>query len=200
LRVLGLPIESPQSVVGRILSDLGAVARLARSAPDQLDRILELGEEIATIGRGVLEIAERLDQRADTITSLGDRLDSRAAELIELGGAMREVGYRIDDRGAEIAERATRVVETGEELITVLPAFERALEMATPLEGAIDRFGRLVDWLPGGIARRRPDQPRESASDVGHVPEPPTATPHPDPFAEPDSSLQDADPLPPSDD
>jgi hypothetical protein len=31
--------------------------------------------------------------------------------------------------------------------------------MATPLEGAIDRFGRLVDRLPGGAARRRPDAP-----------------------------------------
>lgn len=164
-------------------TDLAAVARLARSAPRQLDRMLELGEEIAAIGRQVLslaerldaraeaimELGERLDQRAETIMELGERLDrraeaimvmgerldSRAADLIERGDAIRVLGDRIDARGEEIVDRASRVVETGTELITVLPAFERALEMATPLEGAIDRFGRLVDRLPGGAARRR---------------------------------------------
>ena len=47
------------------------------------------------------------------------------------------------------------MAETGSELIGVLLAFERALQMATPLEGAIDRFGRLVDRLPGGTQQRR---------------------------------------------
>ena len=105
------------------------------------------------IGRSVLEIAERLDRRAEATMLLGERLDMRAAELVELGGAMHELGLRIDVRGAEIVDRATRVADTGDELLTALPAFERALDMATPLEGAIDRFGRLVDRLPGG---RRP--------------------------------------------
>jgi methyl-accepting chemotaxis protein len=155
LRVLGVPIESPQTVVNRMVSDIAAVARLARLAPAQFDRLLELGEEIAAIGRSVLEIAERLDERADAITLLGERLDARADELVRMGTEMREVGDRIDTRGGEIVESANRVVETGSELIAVLPAFERALEMATPLEGAIDRFGRLVDRLPGGTARRR---------------------------------------------
>jgi hypothetical protein len=138
-----------------MLSDLAAVARLARVAPAQFDRLLELGEEMAAIGRSVLEIAERLDERADAIMVLGERLDARADELVRMGTEMREVGHRIDARGGEIVDSADRVVETGNGLITVLPAFERALEMATPLEGAIDRFGRLVDRLPGGATRRR---------------------------------------------
>jgi hypothetical protein len=116
----------------------------------------------------VLEIAERLDRRAEAVMSLGERLDERAVELLELGATMRDLGHRIDDRGAEIVERASQVVETGGELITVLPAFERALEMATPLEGAIDRFGRLVDRLPGGGARRR----GELAGEPGEIPPP----------------------------
>jgi hypothetical protein len=159
LRILGLPIEPPQAVVTRMLSDLAAVARLARLAPAQFDRLVELGQEVAAIGRSVQEIAERLDSRADAMMALGERLDSRAAELVRMGSEMREVGHRIDTRGAEIVDSATRVAETGNELITVLPAFERALEMATPLEGAIDRFGRLVDRLPGGAPRRRPEPP-----------------------------------------
>ena len=140
--------------------------------------MLELGEEIAQIGREVLLVARRLDQRAEAIMVLGERLDVRAAELLELGDAMRDLGDRIDMRGGEIADRAGQVVETGAELIAVLPAFERALEMATPLEGAIDRFGRLVDRLPGGATRRRggaaapggPRVPMSPATAVGGGP------------------------------
>jgi methyl-accepting chemotaxis protein len=152
-------------VLNRVLSDLGAVARLARSAPAQFDRLLELGEEVVAIGRSVQEIAERLDQRAEAVMALGERLDRRAGELVEMGEAMREVGQRVDSRGREIVDRATKVVDTGNELITVLPALQRALEMAAPLEGAIDRFGRLVDRLPGGAARRRAAVPPEVAMD-----------------------------------
>jgi hypothetical protein len=167
MRLLGIPIESPQTVANRVASDVASIARLARSAPAQLDRMLELGEEIAAIGRGLLEIAERLDRRAEAVMILGERLDQRATELIDLGGHMQILGEQVDARGAEIADRASRVVETGNELISVLPTLERALDMATPLEGAIDRFGRFVDRLPGGSVRPRtpppgpddPDQP-----------------------------------------
>jgi chromosome segregation ATPase len=167
-----------------MLSDLAAIARAARAAPMQLEQIHELGEEMATIGRSVLEVAERLDRRAEAIMELGERLDQRAAELLELGRGIGELGERIDSRGAEIVDRATRVVETGGELITVLPAFERALEMATPLEGAIDRFGRLVDRLPGGAARRRAGEPDAGPGGLQATPGPgahpsPAATPHP---------------------
>ena len=182
MRVLGLPIESPQTIVNRILSDVGAIARAARQAPAQLDRMLELGEEIASIGRGVLEVAERLDRRADAIMSLGERLGDQATELLDVGKQMHSLGEQVDARGAEIVDRATKVVETGSELIGVLPAFERALEMASPLEGAIDRFGRLVDRLPGGVPRRRVDSADDAegtapASPQG--PSTPTQAPRP---------------------
>jgi hypothetical protein len=155
VRLLGLPIDPPQVVVQRVASDLGAIAGVVRATPRQLERMLELGEEIAAIAREVLQIAERLDRRAETVMALGEQLDGRARGLLELGEQMYELGNRIDARGAEIVEQAGRVVETGAELIGVLPALERAIEMTTPLEGAIDRFGRLVDRLPGGASRRR---------------------------------------------
>ncbi len=165
MRVLGVPIETPQAIVNRVVSDLAATARLARSAPARLDRMLELGEEMVAIARDVLAIAERLDARAEAVIALGERLDDRVGALLELGESMQELGARVDARGAEIVDRANRVTETGAELIAVLPAFERALEMASPLEGAIDRFGRLVDRLPGGgTARRRVEQAAETAA------------------------------------
>jgi hypothetical protein len=205
LHVLGFPLDPPHAIVGRVLSDLGAIARAAREAPGQLDRMLELGEEIAAIGRAVLEIAERLDEhaaamlvlgerldaraeailelgtrldaRAEAILELGARLDGRTTELIELGSRMHALGDRVDARGAEVATQAGAVAETATELITVLPTIERALQLATPLEGAIDRFGRLVDRLPGG---RRPDA--GASAPVSRL-EPgvsPTPTPDPD--------------------
>jgi hypothetical protein len=172
LRLLGIPIESPPAIAHRAVSDLAAIARAARSTPAQLDRLLTLGEELVAIGRGVLELAERLDQRAETVITLAERLDrgadaiialggrleARGSELVQMGASMRDAGERVEARGAEIVDRASKVVETGSELIAVLPTLERALEMATPLEGAIDRFGRLVDRLPGGTVRRRVSQ------------------------------------------
>jgi hypothetical protein len=163
MRVLGVPIESPQTVVSRIVSDVGAVARLARVAPGQIERMLTLGEEMAAIGRDVLEIAQRLDERADAVLSIGQRLDERAAGLLQLGARMEGLGEQVDARGGEIVDRAAQVVETGSELIAVLPTLERALQMATPLEGAIDRFGRLVDRLPGG-AQRKPGEQADPAA------------------------------------
>lgn len=181
MRVLGFPLESPQTVVNRALGDLSAIARLARTAPPQLERILELGEEMAAIGHGVLEIAERLDQRAEAALALGERLDARAAELLKLGRKMEKLGKRVDRRGAEIVERgdeivasAGRVAETGSDLIGMMPTLQRAIEMASPLEGAIDRVGRLVDRLPGGPARRTAAQIEADAAEV-------TPEPHPQP-------------------
>jgi hypothetical protein len=93
-----------------------------------------------------------------------------------MGKGMQDLGQRVDQRGAEIVDRANRVTETGAELIAVLPALERAVEMATPLEGAIDRFGRLVDRLPGGAARRRTEQATETASEARRQTEEAAAT------------------------
>ena len=62
-------------------------------------------------------------------------------------------------RGAARSSTREPVVETGAELIAVLPTSSVHVEMATPLEGAIDRFGRLVDRPPGWGARGVGDAP-----------------------------------------
>jgi hypothetical protein len=177
VRIFGVPVLSPQALIEQTASDAGAVMRLVRGAPAQLDRLLELGEELVLLGHRMVDLAERLDARAEAITSLGtqlelrgaaigalgERLDERAAALLELGGGIDLLGRQIDARGAEIVDRASRVVDTGNNLIVALPTLERALELATPLEGAIDRVGRFVDRLPGGAnARRRPGGPDPS--------------------------------------
>ena len=161
MRVLGLPIYTPRAVVSRAISDITAIERLVRSLPDQLERGLAIGDELVEIGHQVLEVAERLDDRAVTFNDLGDRLDVRAGELLELGQSIRDLGDRIDDTGVEIVERAGQVVNTAAELITLLPAMERALDLASPLGGAIDRFGRMVDRFPGAPSPRRREPPKQ---------------------------------------
>lgn len=160
MRVLGIPVVSPQAAIERTVADLDAAARLIRGAPEQLDRLLSIGEELVSLGHRMVDLAERLDRRAQRIERLGGRLDDRATSLLALGGEINQLGEQIDRRGAEIVDRAAGVVRTGERLIVALPTLERALELATPLEGAIDRVGRFVDRLPGGPnARRRGDPP-----------------------------------------
>jgi transposase len=155
VRVLGVPIYTPVDAA----VDLAALEKLIRTLPRQFDRALTLAEELVDIGQRVLVIAERLDRRAESIDRLGERLDASAAALLELGSDMRDLGGQIDERGAEIVSQAAAVVVAAGELITVLPTLERALDLASPLEGAIDRFGRMVDRFPGGS--RRPVSPPE---------------------------------------
>jgi transposase len=162
VRVLGLPIDTPQAIVERAFADLAALERVVRALPGQIDRGLALGQELVDIGQRVLAIAERLDRQAETINQLGERLDKRAEQLLELGQSMRELGDQIDATGSDIAERAGEVVASAGELITMLPTLERAIALASPLEGAIDRFGRMVDRFPGSPSRRREDTPPET--------------------------------------
>jgi hypothetical protein len=155
MRVLGISVTGLRALFAMTIAELIAIDRLVRSLPGQLDRGLAIGDEIIEIGRRMLEIAERLDQRGHTITELGERLDARALQLLEMGQSMHEVGIRIDATGTQIVDRAGHVVATAGELITILPTVERALDLASPLEGAIDRFGRIVDRFPGSPPRRR---------------------------------------------
>jgi hypothetical protein len=159
MRMLGLWIAALRALAVGMLSELVAIDNLIRSLPDQLERGLGIGEEIVEIGRRMLEIAERLDQRGYAISELGERLDARAVQLLELGQSMHDVGIRIDATGTQIVDRAGHVIATAGELITILPTVERALDLASPLEGAIDRFGRIVDRFPGATTRRQPRPP-----------------------------------------
>jgi hypothetical protein len=191
MRVLGVPVLSPVALIEQATRDAGSMLRLVRAVPAQLDRALTLGEQVVDMGIRLIELGERIEDRFDAIMALGEQIDARGAEIVELGrrldgrgAAIQELGEqlearaesigslgeRIDTRGGEIVVEAGRVVDTAEHLIVVLPTLERAIELATPLEGAIDRVGRLVDRLPGGPAARR-----RNAPEPPHRPEPPLA-------------------------
>ncbi len=176
MRALRIPFAGLRALLTATVSELRAVDRLVRTLPNQLERGLTIGEEIAALSRQMLEIAERLDERGYTITQLGERLDLRALQLLEMGQDMHDLGTRIDATGTDIADRAGHVVATAGELITILPTMERALDLASPLEGAIDRFGRIVDRFPGAASSRRREQTRP-AFDDRQAPDTPDTTP-----------------------
>ena len=76
--------------------------------------------------------------------------------MVELGGRMEVHGEALLEIGARIAER-------GGEIAAALPSLERAVAIATPLEGTVERLGRALDRIPGGRARPAEGPPAEPA-------------------------------------
>jgi hypothetical protein len=88
--------------------------------------------------------------------ALGERIELRGDALISLGERMEELGGQVLSQGGVIEEAAREVAERGADVAAALPTLQRAVELAQPLEGAVERVGRLVDRLPGGLRERRP--------------------------------------------
>ena len=121
-------------------------------------------------------MGERIDAKGAALLELGERLDSRGADVNALG-------ERIVTEAAGVQDRAAEIVKLAEERL--IPTAERALGLAQPLEGAVDRLGRMVDRLPRGrTVRDQRDPPSSSttratcsgSSNVGTWPQPASVT------------------------
>lgn len=144
------PIEIPAKLAQRAIRDLEAIGDVARSVPR------------------AIALLESLDQKATQLIEWGERIDARGAELLEMGAEVNDVGVQILAEARLVQERAGEVVDRANAMIAVIPTVERALEIGQPLEGAIDRIGRVVDRLPGGAAAGRVGK----TLDAGSQPEP----------------------------
>ncbi len=120
---------APPLLVLRALDDIHT---LAQTAPE----FVELGHRVVDIGERILDLGERIDARADQMISMGHQFES-------LGEAMAA-----EARATQNA--AKDVVLAAREILTALPILEQAVALGTPLEGAVERIGRIVDRLPGG--------------------------------------------------
>jgi hypothetical protein len=78
-----------------------------------------------------------------------------------MGENFNEIGTQMLKEARLVHERAGEVVAQANEMVAVLPTVKRAIEIGEPLEGAIERFARVVDRLPGSPART----PKEAAID-----------------------------------
>jgi hypothetical protein len=125
-----------------IQAQLDATLAAAQALNDLAERALKLLEQLDARGESVLKLGKRIDERGKAMVKLGEEIDARA-------GALLGLGERIDERGSVLAANAEEVANRAAELIGVLPTLERAVAIATPLEGAVERLGRMVDRLPG---------------------------------------------------
>ena len=96
---------------------------------------------------------------------MGERLDARGAEMLEFGGAMERLGRELHEQATVMDRHAERVAALGQDIVTALPTLEHAATLVSPLEGAVERIGRVVDRLPGGgDPRRQPGSARRAPS------------------------------------
>lgn len=142
MNVLGIPVDLPTRVIGRALSDLGDLARVAREIPSKLDDVQRRLDR-------ALEVAETIDHRMERVLEIGERIDARADAVLELGEQLLEVGTLANERAVLMTEAAREVAVRGAEVAAALPTMERAVAIAQPLEGTVERLGRIVDRLPG---------------------------------------------------
>ena len=143
------PLLIPPKLLFRALDDLHtlalAAARLEQveaALTERADAILAMGERIDGHADAVIEVGRR-------IVELGEQVDVRAEAILEMGERIGAQGERIEAAAREVADRGAQLTEA-------LPVMERALSMAEPLEGAVERLGRVVDRLPGGARGRTP--------------------------------------------
>jgi hypothetical protein len=110
-------------------------------------------DELESRADAAVELLERIDARADEILALGASIDARGQSIVELGEQLHSLGTDVHAQGVLIEQRAAEVAARGEELVATLPTLEAAVALVTPLEGAVERLGRIVDRLPGGARR-----------------------------------------------
>jgi len=109
-------------------------------------RIVDNMTRVVSMAERAVALLESLDDKADRMLSIAEDLDAQANRLIALGERMEKIGTNVEGLGGEIVRAAAAVNESA---LRLLPTVEQAVVMAGPLEGAVERLGRVVDRLPG---------------------------------------------------
>ena len=146
MSVFTLPID----LVTRALDDLGAIARVARELPERLDTLEARAEKVQEQLDRALGIGETIADNSAAMVELGRNIEARGEAMVDLGERMIVLGNTVLDRSNVIADRAKEVADRGADVAAALPVLERAVSMASPLEGTVERLGRALDRLPGG--------------------------------------------------
>ena len=130
--------------------------RLTIRALDDLHTIAQAAGQVAVTLQALERRASRLEDQLDSAISVGRSIDAQSRAAL---GTVTQVDERLLEalRASEtISERALQIAAQATELAAALPLLQRAIEMAEPLAGAVERLGRVVDRLPGAPARPRP--------------------------------------------
>lgn len=130
-----------------------APPRLALRALDDLHSLAGTGERAITLLERLDARADRIEGELDRVISLGHRLEERAGDLSAMGSQFQHLGDALLTEARSTQTIGAEVAKRGAEIAAALPLLQRALDLGEPLEGAIERAGRIVDRLPGGRAR-----------------------------------------------
>jgi hypothetical protein len=150
--VLG-PLLAPERLVTRVVSDI----RRSLARMETLQRqTLAATEAWLSMTAQLRDQLDLLDRRSQ---SIGDIVDKLGPTLDKLGPALDAL-VRIEPIAAgvlatarEIEPHAEQVHLRAAEIVDFLPTIARAVELIEPLEGTVERLGRVVDRLPGGRTR-----------------------------------------------
>lgn len=130
----------PPRLAVRALDDLHTLATTAQTAVELLARLDSRAQRIEDQLDSGIALGHELERRGAEIARMGQQFDKLGDALLAEARSTQAVGREIAVRGAEIA--------------AALPLLQRALDLGEPLEGAIERAGRIVDRLPGGRGRQ----------------------------------------------
>jgi hypothetical protein len=150
-----LDLAVPPRLLLRALDDLHLLATTAQEVLVEFAALRDLGERLDERGAEIVELGDRLDRRAREIVDLGERLDDRAGGVLNTGAELHLVGREIVGQATSVRSAADEVSSRVTEIMSALPLLERAVRLGEPLEGAVERLGRIVDRLPGGPTSRR---------------------------------------------
>jgi hypothetical protein len=146
VRVAMLGIVLPHRLVLRALDDLHALAEAAKSLPDVEARLTLKVDELETRAAEVLEALAQAEATLADGIAIGERLDERAIAVL--------------DRTDRVVAAAYGVTQAADHVAEVLPSLEASTAAATvlaqtaePLQGLVERLGRIADRLPGGGRR-----------------------------------------------
>ncbi|HEX3317229.1 MAG TPA: hypothetical protein VHR88_04375 [Solirubrobacteraceae bacterium] len=141
-----LGIDLPARMVLRAFDDLHTLAEAARALPDVEARLTDKVDELETRSSEVLEAVASAEKTLAAAIPIGRELQERAGEIL--------------DRTDRVIAAAHSVTDAADHVAAVLPSLEASAAAATvladtaePLQGLVERLGRIADRLPGGFRR-----------------------------------------------
>lgn len=161
---IGNPLQLPEKLIRGALDEIVSFRR----AIDQLEPAMESVRRLEAVADEVLPVAERgidaIERLTVTIDAASDDIDPLVKTI---DGASTQVGPLI----TSVDEARAKVDPLIATLEAALPSLEKAVGLAEPMEGSVERLGRVLDRLPGGRdsrrARRSADEDEEAATEAG---------------------------------
>lgn len=152
-------ITLPPRLALRALDDLHVIATSAREISGALDNFERRADAVVEQLNTGVDLLARIEAMGGRIEQMGGRIDARAEAILVMGAGIEETARSVLTQGSAIEKAARELARSGDALAAALPTLQRGLELAEPLEGVVERVGRMVDRLPGGSPRRSQTPP-----------------------------------------